>query len=86
MAILEATIPNRRDRKYEVPEVGVSRKQHRVQGSLWSIINEGREDKVGKVKGRRQIIGLVSYNKDFGFYSERDKKLLEDSEQRSDMI
>lgn len=33
----------------------------------------GRKDEVREVKGRQQIIGLVSYSKGFGFYCERQE-------------
>lgn len=67
--ILEATIPNRRNTKYEDPEVRTSPKQHRATISYRINRNGGREG-VREVKGRHQIQGFGGHSKDFGFYSE----------------
>lgn len=86
VALLEVTIPNGRDRNDKGPKVRVSRKHDRAQGSLWSSMNRGRENEVREAKGWQHIIGQVGFSKDSGLCSERDRKLLEGSEQTSDMI
>lgn len=68
MPILETTIPNTRNRKYEDPEVRTSPKQHKATMSYRSNRNGGGEG-VREVKGKHQIQGFVGHSKDFGFYS-----------------
>lgn len=41
MTILEVTIPSRRDKKYENPEAGFSRKKHRARVVYGATYMEG---------------------------------------------